>query len=177
MTKRSMWTAVGFLVGMALGCTTAAVVAQDPAPRTSPGGQEGAPRAQVVGPEAAERRWAPSGKAMAALYVKGQNAYVGRLEMAADAAVPEHRDPTEEYIYVIEGSGVITIDDVATPVGPGAVIYMPAGAKVSYANGPAPMVAVQVFAGPGPEEKFRQWGEAPPGEAPRGEAPQDPTAP
>ena len=151
------WAVIGYLVGLMLGCTTAAVVAQG----EGVGGAVGAPEAQVVGPDGAERWFLPNGKASAAMYVRGANAYVGRLEMVPGAGVPEHRDPTEEYIYIVEGGGTISIDDVKTEVGPHTAIYMPAGAKVSYTNGPEPMVAIQVFAGPGPEDKFREWSPEP----------------
>jgi hypothetical protein len=34
---------------------------------------------------------------------------------------------------------------------------MPANAEVSYANGPRKMVALQIFAGPAPAEKYASW--------------------
>lgn len=104
-----------------------------------------------------EVRTAPSGKASIHIFAQGENAFVGRLELAAGAKVPEHRDATEEYIHILEGSGVITIDDQKHAVGPGATVYMPANAKVSYQNGDAKLVAIQVFAGPAPAAKYEQW--------------------
>ena len=167
MKKSAWWTVLGYLVGLMLGCTTAAVVAQDDSAEKVAAALE-APAAQVVGSEEAQRRYLPNGKASAALYVTGANAFVGRLEMAPGAKVPEHRDATEEYIYILEGSGTISIDDVKHEVGPHSAVYMPAGAKVTYQNGDAPLVAVQVFAAPGPEAKYQKWSaEAPsPEEAP-----------
>jgi len=105
----------------------------------------------------AERRVAPNGKARVTILARGLEAFVARLEMDAGAAVPEHRDATEEYIHVLEGSGTITIDDVTYPLAVGDTVYMPADAKVSFQNGNAPLVGLQVFAGPEPAAKYDAW--------------------
>ena len=105
----------------------------------------------------AETRAAASGKANVKLLARGDNAFVGRLELAPGAKVPEHRDATEEYIHVLEGKGVITIDGVQHEIGPGATVFMPANALVTYQNGDAKMVALQVFAGPAPAAKYDKW--------------------
>ena len=97
------------------------------------------------------------GKAHAWPLVRGEQAFVGVLELAAGGAVPEHRDPTEEYLYVMEGSGTISINDKMYEIGPGHAIYMPAKAKVSFQNGAKKLVVVQVFAKPGPEAKYKKW--------------------
>lgn len=111
----------------------------------------------VVKAGAAPVRVAPNDKARVHLLARGDNAFVGRLEMAPGASVPEHCDPTEEYIYVLEGEGVITIDGQKHPVAPGTMIYMPAGALVTFQNGDQPFVALQVFAGPTPADKYDRW--------------------
>jgi quercetin dioxygenase-like cupin family protein len=100
---------------------------------------------------------APNGKAWITIYARGENAFIGRLELVAGAKVPEHKDATEEYIHIVHGRGKITIDGKATEVGPGTTIFMPAGAKVSYENGPEKLTAIQVFAGPGPSAKYVDW--------------------
>lgn len=91
------------------------------------------------------------------LLARGQHAFVGKLEMAPGGEVPEHRDPTEEYIHILEGGGTFMIDDQVHAVGPGSTIYMPADAKVSFKNGDARLVAIQVFAGPEPAAKYEAW--------------------
>jgi quercetin dioxygenase-like cupin family protein len=105
----------------------------------------------------AERRVSPNGKARVIILARGLEAFVARLEMDPGAAVPEHRDATEEYIHVLEGSGTITIDDVTYPLAMGDTVYMPADAKVSFQNGDAPLVGLQVFAGPEPAAKYDAW--------------------
>jgi len=87
----------------------------------------------------------------------GQNAFVARLEMDPFAAVPEHRDATEETIHVLTGAGTMWIDDEKTTVSAGDTVFMPANAKVKFENGASSMSAIQVFAGPGPAEKYRAW--------------------
>jgi hypothetical protein len=49
------------------------------------------------------------------------------------------------------------IDDQPHAIAPGSSVYMPADAKVSFANGDARLVAIQVFAGPAPAVKYDAW--------------------
>jgi len=115
------------------------------------------PKGTVTQVGKAPRRSTPSGAASIELLARGKKAFVGRLEMTGGAKVPEHRDTTEEYIHVLEGSGTLYMEDVPHTVGPGTTIYMPANAKVRFENGPKPMVVLQVFAGPEPAAKYDGW--------------------
>lgn len=121
------------------------------------GEAEKAARTSVIALADAPEQVAPSGKAKIRHLARGENAYLGHLEMQAGAAVPEHRDATEEYIHVLEGTGTLTIDDQSYELKPGTTVFMPANAKVSYQNGDEKMVAIQVFAGPGPSAKYEGW--------------------
>lgn len=103
----------------------------------------------------AERRTKGAGEIY--LLARGEQAFLGKLEMAPGGEVPEHRDATEEYIHILEGGGTFTIDDQTHAVGPGTTIYMPANAKVSFKNGDARLVAIQVFADPDPAAKYDAW--------------------
>lgn len=105
----------------------------------------------------AVKRVAPNGSATVSILAQGEEAFLAKLEMQAGAAVPEHRDATEEYIHILEGSGVVTIEGTPHPVNAGSTIFMPPDARVSFQNGDAPMVALQVFAGPGPAAKYDGW--------------------
>ena len=114
--------------------------------------------------EAAAHRIAPSNKANVRVLAHGANAFVGHLRMDPGASVPEHRDVSEEYIYVLQGTGTMTIDGKTHEIRPGTTVFMPANAKVSYVNGPREMVAIQVFAGPESAKKYEAWkavGQAP----------------
>ncbi|HLT40443.1 MAG TPA: cupin domain-containing protein [Enhygromyxa sp.] len=155
-TSPSMMLAM-FVLG---ACTTAVV--QSSASRTG-SDDELPPRpvataaATVVPLAEAPRALAPNNKASITHLARGANAYLGMLHMDPDAAVPTHRDPTEEYIHVLEGGGIMTIDGQTYEIGAGTTIYMPADAEVSFQNGPAPMRAIQVFAGPEPAAKYDSW--------------------
>jgi quercetin dioxygenase-like cupin family protein len=105
----------------------------------------------------AERRASPNGKARVTILARGREAFVARLELDPGAAVPEHRDSTEEYIHVLEGSGTMRIDDATFSIVAGDTVYMPAEAKVSVQNGDATLVGLQVFAGPEPAAKYDAW--------------------
>ena len=145
------WAGLGaaFVLG-ACAATTAQSVAS--------GGFSGSPSAAtVIHLEGAETREVGGGKASIKFLARGQNAFVGKLQMAAGGKVPEHRDATEEYIHVLSGGGTIFIEDKPSTLKAGTTVYMPAGAKVRFDNGPEPLVAVQVFAGPGPAAKYDKW--------------------
>lgn len=113
--------------------------------------------ASVLTIEAAEHRVASHGKAEVFVLARGQEAFLGKLELAPGAAVPEHQDATEEFIFVLEGNGTITIDGVSHDVKPNTAVYMPANATVTYQNGQQRLVALQVFAGPEPAAKYDGW--------------------
>jgi quercetin dioxygenase-like cupin family protein len=113
--------------------------------------------AEVRSAEASPKRTAPHGNASVVLLARGENAFIGRLEMVAFAKVPEHQDPTEEYIHVLSGHGRLTMNGESFEISAGTTIYMPAFATVSYENGDQPFVGIQVFAGPSPADKYETW--------------------
>ena len=113
--------------------------------------------ATVVPFAEATTKTSPSESAKVWLLAHGDNAFVGRLEMDPGVSIPEHRDATEEYIHILEGSGRIHIDDRTYEVQPGTTIFMPAGSKVRFDNGSKKLVGLQVFAGPEPAKKYDAW--------------------
>ena len=132
-----------FVLGLACGLTLSAMAASS--------------TSTVTPLTRAELRTAPSGTATIHLLARGDNAFVGRLELDGGGRVPTHRDATEEYIHVLQGGGTITIDGVDHTLSPGTTVYMPANAEVSYDNGPERLIALQVFAGPEPAAKYDGW--------------------
>jgi quercetin dioxygenase-like cupin family protein len=116
-----------------------------------------APLEEVRAIEAAPKRTSPSGKSFITLLARGSNAFVGKLEMLPGATVPENQDPTEEYIHVLSGHGTLTMNGKTYEIAAGSTIFMPAFATVSYQNGDEPLVAIQVFAGPAPADKYDGW--------------------
>ncbi|MBL92331.1 MAG: hypothetical protein CMH56_11050 [Myxococcales bacterium] len=115
------------------------------------------PAQQVVSLNAAMHRHAPSKKADVHILARGDNAFMAMLKMAPKAKVPLHRDKTEEYIYILEGSGTIQIDGKKTKLKAGDAVYMPANAEVTFENGDKQLVGLQVFAGPQPADKYLKW--------------------
>lgn len=114
-------------------------------------------KGSVVGPEGLERRELGGGKAQIVHLARGQEAYLGRLTLQGGVNVPLHRDPTEEYLVIERGRGELSIDGVRHSVEPGSVVYMPAGAEVSFTNSAEPLIALQIFAGPESADKYLKW--------------------
>jgi quercetin dioxygenase-like cupin family protein len=146
-----------FLLG---ACTTVALqtaAAPDADSEPAPSSVEQPLAPTVIALSDARSATAPHGKATITHLALGHNAWLGRMRMAPGAAVPIHRDPTEEYIHVLEGGGMMTIDGREYEIGPGTTIFMPADAEVSFQNGEAEMLALQLFAGPDPAKKYDAW--------------------
>lgn len=80
--------------------------------------------------------------------------YLGRLE--GTAAVPEHNHPTSwEIIAAVEASGTFVLEGKEARLGPRQVVYVPAGAKHAWRPDPgSKLVAIQMYAPPGPEQRF-----------------------
>ena len=115
------------------------------------------PTSQIVTLQNAQHRQTPSKKADVRILARGENAFMGLLEMQAGAKVPLHRDATEEYIHILQGSGDITINGKTTKIQKGDTVYMPANAEVTFQNSDKPLKGLQVFAGPQPADKYLKW--------------------
>ncbi len=98
-----------------------------------------------------------AGKARVQTLVEGGNAWIGTLVLEAEAEVPLHSDPTEEYIVVTEGGGTLWIYGKQHILVPGSAAFMPAGAKVRFSNGARPTKVLQIFAGPRSAAKYERW--------------------
>ncbi len=115
------------------------------------------PAATITALQDAETRVAPSGKAHVRFLARGMRAFMGQLRMDPGAEVPQHQDASEEFIYILQGAGTMTIDGTTTAVKAGDAIYMPTDATVSFVNGERELVGLQVFAGPESAAKYDKW--------------------
>ena len=105
------------------------------------------------------------GKAKASLILNettgASKASLGLFEAKPGFQVPEHiHEESAELLYVLEGNGLMTIAGAKHKVKPGTAIYVPPMVKHSFVvEGQTDFNAVQVYAGPGPEQRFRKIGE------------------
>jgi mannose-6-phosphate isomerase-like protein (cupin superfamily) len=90
------------------------------------------------------------------------SAYVGALMASKNAPVRPHTHDHEWEILAVlsgEGSLVKTVDgqDQVTPVAPGTFSAIPPGVQHAYRPaGTSPLVAVQMYLPPGPEQRFKK---------------------
>lgn len=152
MRQRSWLT--GLVLGLCLGGLGGAILSTAVVARAD--SQEGE-RVRVVHDTRAVHKIDPEGLVRAVLLARGQNAYVGKLVLQAQAQVPPRRSSTEEYLYIIDGSSVMTVNGQSYIIGPNMAVYIPAGGEVSFIVGSEPLVAVQVFAGPEPAGIYNDW--------------------
>ncbi|QRK12008.1 cupin domain-containing protein [Archangium violaceum] len=117
----------------------------------------------VVGSADAPTFRVSQGKGTAILLVNEETgasaASMGVLELQAGAGVPEHlHERSVEMLYVEEGGAEMTIEGRMLPVKQGDAVYIPAGTLHSarIPEGAPRFRAVQVYVGPGPEQRFRQ---------------------
>lgn len=80
---------------------------------------------------------------------------LGVLRAAKDALIKEHDHPTWEHIVILEGHGTMRLSGKGFPVTAGSVFFIPPGKKHSFdPAGDQPLLAVQMYAPSGPEQRF-----------------------
>lgn len=79
------------------------------------------------------------------------------LSFDPGAAVPEHAHAQEEEVlFMVEGTGTLTVSGKSVSVGPGTALRIPAGARHAFeVTSPTPVKAVQFYSPPGPEQRFK----------------------
>jgi quercetin dioxygenase-like cupin family protein len=142
---RSSLVLIGLL--LSLGCATA--------PRV--------PVRHVVGSAEAPTFRISQGKGTAVLLLNeatgARAASLGVLELETGAQVAEHvHESSVEMLYVEEGSAEMTVEGQPFTLKAGDGVYIPAGVRHSarVPEGTPRLRAVQVYVGPGPEQRFRQ---------------------
>lgn len=136
----------------------------------TPGGREGSARAgalptpdappgktlPIVLPAANAKTYGPATIFVEPATVKGAPLSASILTLPADAKVAEHVHANEtEILYVLEGSGTMTIAGQAVAVTPTSVIQIPPNTKHAFAAAAA-VRALQVYTPAGPEQRFKQ---------------------
>ncbi len=115
-----------------------------------------------VSTKEAPRHLIANGKGAATLLLNASTgataASMTLLELNKGAAVPEHvHESSAEILYIEDGAAEMTVDGQKLRVERGDAVYIPAGAKHSaQVVSEGTFRAVQVYAGPGPEQRFTQ---------------------
>lgn len=138
-----------------------------------PGGREGSARAGALPtPEATVALSAPMGaqilpastaKTYGPATFFAEPAITGDKTVAAEilalpsgAAVPEHVHANEtEMLYILAGSGTMTVAGVQLAVTPSSVVQVPPNTKHSF-TASADVRAVQIYTPAGPEQRFKK---------------------
>lgn len=85
-------------------------------------------------------------------------ASLGVATLDTGLVIPEHvHQQSAELLYIIAGTGVLTIDGDEIPVFPGTAIHIPANTKHAFrVTSQESVQAVQVYAPGGPEQRFKK---------------------
>jgi quercetin dioxygenase-like cupin family protein len=83
-------------------------------------------------------------------------AYLGVLEADPGAQIPRHVHPTSaELLYVVSGTGIVTVGVEPIPFGPDTAIHIPEGQPhIVNITGPDKAIMIQLYAPAGPEQRF-----------------------
>jgi len=82
-------------------------------------------------------------------------AYLGAMTIQSGTRVPEHtHDRSTELLYVLEGTGSMTVGDQSYDVGPAMAIQVPAFRRHSF-TASSDVRILQYYAPAGPENRFR----------------------
>ena len=110
-------------------------------------------------------RVSPDGSTSVTWLAEGANAYVGLITLSPGTEVPLHTHESEEYLYILEGGGLMTIDGQDYPLEAGMVVAVPSHTEHGFVNGPEDTLAVQIFADSEGAQRFLEWAEADDAEA------------
>jgi quercetin dioxygenase-like cupin family protein len=132
-----------------------------------PGGREGSARAGALPTAAATtgvalpfvlesgKTFGPATIFLEPAVAKTAPMAASMLELGADARVPEHVHAKEtELLYVLEGSGTMTIAGQDIEVTPTSVIQIPPNTPHAFVA-TTTVRALQVYTPPGPEQRFK----------------------
>ncbi len=83
--------------------------------------------------------------------------YLGKLEADPGVEVPRHSHPgAEEIIFVMAGTGELTVGSEKFPFGPSEALYIPAGQPHAVKfTGTEKTEMVQIYAPAGPEDRYK----------------------
>jgi quercetin dioxygenase-like cupin family protein len=87
--------------------------------------------------------WGPEVRARS---INGERVTLALVELAPDAAVPEHRHENEQMGMVITGAMTFTVDGETRTLGPGGTWRIPSGRPHDAVAGPDGAVVIDVFA-------------------------------
>jgi quercetin dioxygenase-like cupin family protein len=110
----------------------------------------------IIVPAASAKTYGPATIFVEPALVKGAPLSASILTLAAGAKVAEHVHANEtELLYILDGSGTMTIAGQEIAVTPTSVIQIPPNTKHAFAAAAA-VRALQLYTPAGPEQRFKQ---------------------
>jgi len=114
-----------------------------------------APRTPVFLPASGAKTFGPATIYADAAVISDKSLAASVLALPANARVAEHVHAGEtELLYVLAGSGTMTVNGVTLPVGPTTVVQIPKNTKHSF-TAATDVRAVQLYTPAGPEQRFK----------------------
>ena len=127
------------------------------------------PTAAVLGADDGEHLLNASGEVVIKIDLRRGSAYLslGTQHVPSGAGIPHHRHAYwDEFIYVLDGSGTVILNDERVPIQKGATIFIPTGAWHGFENPGSELFILWATTPTGQEEFFRAISSRP-GEPPK----------
>ena len=77
--------------------------------------------------------------------IRGGKSYMGEFSLAPGAQLEVSGEGRDEYLYVLQGSALLRVNETTFFLGPRMGAYIPGEAEVTWVNGSSRLVAVQFF--------------------------------
>jgi quercetin dioxygenase-like cupin family protein len=122
--------------------------------------QAATPQGYVLGPNEGEQlvHWRDGGKILIKVgpATRSDNLALGTQQVPVGAGIPIHRHfRMDEAFYVLEGSGIFTLNDVRHSFEKGGTIFIPKNVWHGFANPDRELLLLWIMAPPGLDGFFR----------------------
>jgi len=89
--------------------------------------------------------------------VGAKEASMGLITALPGTVIPPHTHDGAEFVYVLEGRGEVFLAGQTIPIEGGMALYIPPNTEhgVKVTTEVTPLRAIQVYAPPGPEQRFK----------------------
>lgn len=115
------------------------------------------PVAQIVHADRQPARVGDDDQAQVIPLARGKRGYLGQFSLIEGATMKRQVGDGEEFLYVLAGSAVLTINEQTYFVGPRMGVYLPPEATVEWVNGSQRLQALQFLVGTSPGARFESW--------------------
>ena len=99
----------------------------------------------------------PDKQRFAVPIAQGERGFLSIVFYGANGAGPTQQSDNDEYLLMMEGRGVLTLEGVSWSVEEDTLVYVPAGTESKYQAGPSDDGFVRLMVGPQGTDPYQGW--------------------